>query len=169
MAGAPYLPRDLQASGVVLDDASGALEVVSPPAALSARSGVATPERQEPAIASAKEPDRPDATAAPAPPDAGDWLVREVEEMREFVRLLESTAGWRDELTRVREEVGRLRNPIQRLQTLEKFFRRATVNARDLAESFDRLKRETASGRAKGFDLDQLVSLFLKSGGRQRK
>jgi len=173
MATAPYLPRDLVTSGVVLDDTTGALEVVSRPATLAERNqgGVsAVPDTAAgvPAFAAAPAPE----AVAPGtgraerslntPSDAIEHLAREIADMREMVRLLEGTSGWREELKRVRDEVGRQRNPLRKLQVVEEFVKRATVNARELQGSFERLRKESTQG-VNGFDLDRLIALFLKS------
>jgi len=159
IASAPFLPRDLIVAGLVLDDATGSLEVVVPPASVTARQASSPPQaRAEPATSAAVS----DATAAAfhAPPE----LVREVEAIRSFVKALESTAGWREELARLRDEMERQRSALVRLTLVEKFVRRSAANAREVFAAFERLKKETASA-TRGLGPEVLIDLFRHASG----
>lgn len=178
LASSPTLPADLLLGGLLLDDTTGALEVLLPPAtAASYRGSSLSPS----AAAQAYSPD--DATPSslqaaapasggsapvresqtPAEPEEDDLadLTRELAAVKEFVATLEGTAGWREELTKLREQIDRQKSPLARVTLVEKFLRRSAVNARGVAVAFERLKREAASGR-RSFDPEDLVAVFRR-------
>jgi carbonic anhydrase len=165
ISGAPFLPADLSVAGLVLDDTSGALEVVVGP-------GVARTEAPAPISVPADrpEPPAPPTPAAPAlsgttqaPPER----TRELEAIRSFVSALETTAAWRGELAQLRAAMNKQRSPLARLTLIENFLRRSAVNAQGVHRAFERLKSETASaGRA--LDVERLIDLFRGESERTR-
>jgi carbonic anhydrase len=163
IASAAYMPADLTVAGVVLDESTGQLEIVTGPVTLAARRGARAPAPEaEPAPA----PEAP--TAPPEPPAEDDALPRrEIDDLRAFVQILEGTAGWGDELRRVRERMTRQEGLSGRISVLESFLRRATTNAREVAAAYERLKG--AATRGDGFDLGQLLRIFESSERRPRR
>ncbi len=101
---APFLPRDVAVAGVVLDDETGALEVVVRPgeAIVTMAAPAEVPATGQSAEAPAAEP--PPAAAAAAAAAAEAELPTEGEvagltaDVREFARLLGSKQRWRDDL-----------------------------------------------------------------------
>jgi carbonic anhydrase len=166
IAGAPFLPADLSVAGLLLDDTTGALEVVVNP-------GVA---RTEPPAPTPVPADRPDPPAPPTVPRAAETAVtqqplpplsREMEAIRSFVSALETTAAWRGELAQLRAAMNKQRSPLARLTLIESFLRRSAVNAKGVHSAFERLKNETVSaGRA--LDVERLIDLFRGESKRAR-
>lgn len=173
LAAAGVFPADLVAGGLLLDDTTGALEVLAHPVSIATlRSGVgATTAPASPGPVEAPtevaltvaardaEAERAESPASEGPPHE---LAREIEAVRGFVEALEATTGWREELARLRAEMDRERGVAPRLALAEKFLRRSAVNARGVAVAFEHLKRETASA-ARRIDPDELVGLFRRA------
>ena len=174
---APFLPRDLAVAGLLLDDASGGLEVVvSPgesPAVLAAPvtpsapapvfPGVSAPDVPAPAASSTPPPPvetaRPDGHPAPASPGVPrtDPLA---DAIAEFVRTLESEAGLGREMRQLRQELDRQPNPLAKLNLLESFIRRASAGSREVAGAYQRLRQQVAASRRR-WDPQELVKQFL--------
>jgi carbonic anhydrase len=204
IAGAACLPGDLTVTGLVLDDTTGALQVVVPPvrrgaaftvsadapAAEGAGDGMTAGGPGEAAAHVAAAPSAssrvaapPAATAAPPPPPAPQpgvpaaaqaggvtlppEVAREIEAIRSFVGALERSAGWRDQLARLRADVERQPRPAARLDLIEKFLQRSTTNARGVAAAYDRLRNQTAES-LRGPALDRVLDLFRSRGGTRR-
>ena len=139
LAAAPYLPGDLLVAGVVLDDATGALDVVSPTASLADRRVMLPSFASESYASDANSDEVGSAPAGVATPDSarGGSEVKStasrsgvggaMNDLREFVRVLESTAGWKEELSRTRAEIAKEKSSLVKLELLERFLRRATV------------------------------------------
>jgi carbonic anhydrase len=165
ISAAPFLPADLSVGGLLLDDTTGALEVVVGPDAARTEAPAAAgvpadrPEPPPPPTPALPEPLGP----TQAPPD----LSREMEAIRSFVSALETTAAWRGELAQLRTALYKQRSPLARLTLIEGFLRRSAVNARGVHGAFERLKSETVSaGRA--LDIERLIDLFRGESKRAR-
>jgi len=158
IASAPFLPRDVTLAGLVLDDASGALELVVRPGTIPVPAAAPAPT-PEPAAA-VREPPRggPPPSAASAEP-----LAAELEAIRSFLASLESAAGWREELARLRSDLERQGGAAARLGLVEKFLRRSAGTARGVASAFERLVQET-DARGLPTSADRLLDLFRRAG-----
>jgi len=174
---APFLPRDLAVGGLLLDDASGTLEVVfSPGESPAVLAAPVTPSAPAPVFPGVSAPDvpAPTASAAPLPPPAGtarpgghpapappgsrtDPLADAV---AEFVRTLESEAGLGREMRQLRQELDRQPNPLAKLNLLESFIRRASAGSREVAGAYQRLRQQVAASRHR-WDPQELVKQFL--------
>jgi hypothetical protein len=163
ISAAPFLPRDLTVAGLVLDDATGALElvvapgVVAPAAAPPAVPATTAPPAEQPELA----PPTTQAAAETTPPG----LSRELDAIRSFVLALETTTVWRQDLARLRADMDRQKGPLARLALIEKFLRRSATNARGVHLAFERLKKETVSA-SPALEAEHLVDLFR--GGSKR-
>ena len=176
---APFLPRDLTVAGLLLDDASGTLEVVvSPgesPAALTAPvtpsapapdfPGVPAPEDTAAPAASAPSPPPHAEAARPAtppghPPAAAPRTDPVADAVAEFVRTLEMEAGLGREMRQLRQELDRQPNPLAKLNLLESFIRRASAGSREVAGAYQRLRQQLAASRRR-WDPQELVKQFL--------
>ncbi len=133
----PFLPRDLSVSGLLLDDATGALSVVVEPAkpvgvaAGPVEVGARSPAEPGPAA----ETEAAEATAQPRPPDP----------ILDLIRTLESKAGLRDEWRRVRAEISRQENPLQRLRALQKFILKASEDSKEVEAAVEKVMLEAKS------------------------
>ena len=156
IASAPFLPKDLILAGLVLDDATGALDVVVQPG---------TPVAAAPTSEHAPEP-APERSAAPETHTPTDPLAGELEAIRSFVASLENAAGWREDLARLRSEMERQRSPAARLGLVERFLRRSAGSARGVAAAFERLVKETGPGGGPR-RAERLLDLFLRSGKKE--
>ncbi len=157
IASAPFLPKDLTLAGVVLDDTTGALEVVVRPGTASVASVPTSEHSQEPE----SERSTPLETHAPADPLAG-----EIEAIRTFIASLEDAAGWREDLARLRSEMERQKTHGARLGLVEKFLLRSAGNARGVAAAFERLRTETDAGGLR-LRAEKLVDLFRRAGTKE--
>jgi len=153
---APYLPRDLAVSGAVLDDTTGALEVVDRSAEAVAGVSVEEPREQE-------QDQDGDHDREPAPPSetvgsgGTEPLVLAIEH---FARTLRSKAKWREGLQQLHEELGRQSNPVVKFNILESFAKRAGADSADVRVAFERLKRAAAARPQ--FDAGEFVRLFQR-------
>lgn len=145
---APFLPHDLSLAGLVLDDTTGALEVVVKPGEI--------PERAPPAADT-----RPNEISAPEAADEGtDPLLDAVQG---FVRSLQSTQRWRDEVKQLRQQLERERNPLAKLGLLENVARKAAAESKDVREAFARVQREASTSKHRA--PEELVRLFRQLTG----
>jgi carbonic anhydrase len=165
ISGSPFLPRDLTVAGLVLDDTTGALEVVVAP-------GVAAPvaaTAPNPApLADDHVPPLP--STVPQPEGRGGAggppvLSQELDAIRSFLAALETTAVWREELAQLRANMGRQKTPLARLELVEKFLNRSAANVRGVRAAFEHLKRETVSAR-RALEAEDLADLFRGASGR---
>jgi len=149
---APFLPKDLSIAGLLLDDTTGALEVVVKP---GERATVAAlPEEPAPAQPAAPPAGAAESAAPPAPPK--DPLSDAVQG---FVRSVTSTGRWREEMTRLKQEIAIQRNPLAKLGLLERFARKVGNESREARDAFARVQREaSASGRLR--DPQELLRIF---------
>jgi carbonic anhydrase len=149
---APFLPKDLSVAGLVLDDATGALEVVVKPGENATVPPL--PEEPEMAVAGAAEPPpAPEPVPAPVPKDPLADAVHG------FVRSVTSTGRWREEMTRLKQEIAIQRNPLAKLGLLERFARKVGNESREARDAFARVQREaSASGRLR--DPQELLRIF---------
>lgn len=184
---APFLPRDLEISGVLLDDTTGEIEAVVRPGeviqGVVVSAATTVPGSVEAAAAAA-----PGASpAAPAPPAAGPpappilgasaapgvdapWLKpvgasapvapRDplVEAVTQIADVLRVRAGWRDELRALRTEIDRQHNPLVQLAVLESFVKKVAADSREVHTAIDRLKKELGTaGSRKPAEVIQLL------------
>jgi hypothetical protein len=143
------LPKDLRVAGLLLDDATGALEVAVQPGEIPAVGVTApvTPSPPEPAT-QVPAPGAEPAAAGPAPPPpakppapaeaAQDPMAAAI---ASFIQTRESKAGLGQDLRRLRLELERQQNPIVKFGLLESFIRRA---AADLAYDIQKNKTSQA-------------------------
>jgi carbonic anhydrase len=157
---APFLPRDVSVAGVVLDEPTGALEVVLRPGELPGAGTAppemaallgANPEAELEAAFAGPPPEEPAPPAAAPParpgpvPAAADPLAQSVDA---FVATLRARAHWRDALRRLRVELDKPGSPLAKVRMLESFARQAGGEAQDVVEAFERVKRQaTGAGR----------------------
>ncbi len=179
LRAAASLPRDLEIGGLVLDDTTGALEViVRPDEALpgAAAAGAVLPgdhaERESSAAQETreaheepekrqapKEPRRVTASAgAPTAPD----IAKLLSSAGSLVQALEAQAAWRHEVRRLRSELHAERNPLARVRLIEAFVRKAVAESREVAAALDRLKRE-AQGAHVPLDESLLIELVRRA------
>jgi carbonic anhydrase len=141
---AAFLPRDLSVAGLMLDDTSGALQVIVAP-------GEPAPPPVAPQEAPAAEPAKPEAPREP---------------LEALFDLIRSKAGIQEELRRVRAHVAAEPNPVARLLIVEKFLRKACENSGDVALAFESAMRSLeAEGRRPSREaILDLVRRFLHEG-----
>jgi len=159
ITGATFLPRDLSVSGAVLDDRTGAIELV----VRDGRPiGSASPSSDE--SDAEEEPERePRAAAEPeSSPERGataaDELGPFVGAIADVVQKLEHQSKWRYELKSLREQLSGTSSPLARFRALETFLRHAAGDSREVAQSLARLRHELhASGGALPETLTQLL------------
>jgi carbonic anhydrase len=181
LRAASVLPRDLAIAGAVLDDASGALELVVEP---GERVVVAVPAPAASSVpveagasaglkASVPAPASVPPVAAPLPGgeilpwEVEDGLVRSVEAVRGFLRALEAK-GPRSAVARLRYELGRETRPLAQLVLLEEFVRHAAGDSRDVVQAFEELRREAAAASG-SFTLPELIDLFRRGPARDHR
>jgi carbonic anhydrase len=154
---APFLPGDLSVAGLVLDDTTGALEVVVKP---GERAEIAAAPAHGPAPAQAPAPAPSASPAPPAPPPARAALSDPLAEaVHGFVHLLESTGRWREAIVQLRMDIAAQRSPRARLGLLERFAREVGAQSAEVRSAFARVQREaSAAGRLR--DPQELLRLF---------
>lgn len=157
---ASFIPRDLVVAGAVLDDATGALEVVLQPG-----------EAPAPAPEAAAPPEGAAAESQPAPPAGSTTPAEpaEAEDRREsdpflsamtsFVRTLEDEAGLRRELRELGAEMDRQPSPIVKLGLLESFIRKSAARSKSVADAYAELRREVAAA-SRRWDSQEVVRFF---------
>jgi len=156
---APFLPRDVSVSGAVLDDSSGAIEVVPRPGDLpSATVPVAGDEPVPPA---SPEP----AAAGPDEPETAGPTERKeplIEAARRFVNTLGSQARWRHEVQSLRQSLGQNTGVATKFKILEKLAERVGSNSREVTEAFEHLEREASgTGRPDNETIVRIVQRIL--------
>jgi carbonic anhydrase len=173
---ATLLPPDIRVSGLLLDDATGALTLVTaagatagvtahagamePAGATDLAEGAAPPEAAGPGDVQAAAARGPRAAQA-ARPAASPRPDPVPEAARTLARAL-SAGRWRDELDRLRADLDRQRDPFAQVAMVEGFVRRAAAESRAVGEAFERLKREAAPhGRRPG--PREIVDLFRRA------
>jgi carbonic anhydrase len=163
---APFLPKDLSVAGLLLDDATGALEVVVKP---GERPVVPQPVEEAPAKApspAAMAP--PPAPATPAVPPAKPMPASDpdplLDALRDFLRTLEGTQRWGGEIRDLKRELASQKNPLVKLGLLEKVARRAGSESKEARDALSRLQRE-ASATARLRDPRELSRLFAELTG----
>lgn len=144
IVGSAFLPHDVVVSGVVLDDTTGALELVTREArASTAAASISTPaETLEPEHDHDHDHEaQAEPAASPAPPvlvaDETDQLVQA---LVGAVRKVEGQAKWRAETQLLRQQLAETRNPLARFRLLESFLRRVAGDSRDVARSLEQLR-----------------------------
>jgi carbonic anhydrase len=156
LLAAPVLPRDLSVSGLLLDDASGALDVV-------VRPGEAPAVIAALAVAPAPQP----AEATVAVPAQGHEQRRApaetaslAEPLAELVALLGSKRELGAGLHRIRAELERSKGAPARLKLIEGFLRDAAAQDEDLADAYSSLRQRMAETRGQ-WDPKEIVAHFL--------
>jgi carbonic anhydrase len=185
---APFLPRDLVVSGLLLDDATGVVSVVVRPdegvetGTLPATAASFTPQHGDAASSSATptfdqgHQAAPAHAAAPAareappplPADQGLTLARAVVALKSFLQTIESKSVWSGALQQLRADIQRERNPAARVTLIRAFLRRAAADSRDVLDAFEVL-REAAAAAEPLVDRQALVDLFRPPSSRERR
>ncbi|MBP7148206.1 MAG: carbonic anhydrase [Acidobacteria bacterium] len=148
---AAFFPRDLVVAGAVLDDSTGALEVVVQPGQpVPDEAPPAEPEHSVPipahgAPAQAEEAPAPPGAAPGARPPAE--FERLAASMRRLLHVLESNAHWRDDVRRMRAELAQQRNPLVRYRIVEEFAREAAGSSREVAHELEGMRRDFEAAR----------------------
>src|SRR5262245_35412650 len=140
---APFLPKDLSVAGLVLDDATGALDVVARPGEVPAPEPRAADAATVPTPAHGPLP-TPDPRAAESDRSQGpsDPLLDAV---RDFVVTIQGSARWRGDLRNLKRALDAQPNPMAKFGLLETFARRAGTESLAAREAFARVKREVSS------------------------
>jgi carbonic anhydrase len=189
---AAFVPKDVRVGGMVLDETTGALELVIRPEQEIAGAGHAGAASAPPSVvppASAPPPGPPPrspaptttrAGAAPPPPPAaprkkgagaatGNPRLSQTRALlaaaNDFLTAIDAKEHWKRDVENLRRELGQRQDPRQRLELLDAFARRLGAESREVAESFARLRKEIA---AAGHDpAAQLLSVFHHLGRRR--
>ncbi len=153
IAGAPFLPRDLGIAGAVLDDASGALELVLRPG--DPIPGQAPGNERKPAAAR-PEPEVPEPPPKPpaasaggdAPPDAdgvppipADALHPALAPLHQAVERL-AIGSKVDDLRRLAKAVDTEVYPQTKLALIRRFVQRAAAESPETRQAFALLERQ---------------------------
>jgi carbonic anhydrase len=174
LRSAPFLPRDLVVSGFVLDEETGAVDlVVRPDEAVAAATPAPPAHASEAGHGEPPPQPAPHAHAAPrkerapgqAPPPLPGGHVPDValtdgmEALSAFLDEVEQVSVWRGALRQLRSDLAREHHPVARLRLVESFMRRAGSDARHARESFEHLRNAAVAGHH-AVTVDSLVSLF---------
>ncbi len=159
IAEAPFLPPGLGIAGAVLDDASGALEMVLRPddplpGQAPGKTREPPPSRPsaapapEPAGAQAAEAETQAAGASPgavppggAPPIPAEALHPALGDLRQSVLELAAGTGI-DDLRHLSRAVRTEVYPMNKLALLQRFFQRAAADSPEVQQAFDLLQRQ---------------------------
>jgi len=164
---APFLPQDITVAGVVLDDESGALEVVVRPGeTVVAKTAPAHEPPSGPAAETAASAPAPGPAAASQPAVDGE-VATLTHDVAEFVRLLGSKQRWRGDLETLAGELGRSHHPLVKFRMLESIARRAGAESREVLDAFERVKRSVVTAR-QSFESEDLYKLFRRFVGKQK-
>ncbi len=157
IAGAPFLPRDLKVAGAVLDDTSGALEMILRPGA--PLPGQAPGSTREPSDAGPEAP-------APVPPIPSAALHPALGELRLIAERL-AASGKIDDLRRLRSAVKTEVYPLTKLALLRRFVQRATADSPEVQKAFALLQSqvEGAGHELAAKTLGELFGSLLHPGG----
>jgi carbonic anhydrase len=178
LRAAPILPRDLEISGVLLDDATGALTVVVRPdeavPGVAAPAGAGTaPEPETPHEAEAQaapEPASPPAAPTPAAPEPARGAIpspapdlkRLIGATVSLVQTIESHATWQRAIRQLRTDLQAEKNPLTRARLIESFLRKAVADSREVAAAVEQVRQE-AQGARVGLDDRLLVELLRRA------
>lgn len=175
IVNAPFLPPDVTVAGMVLDDTTGELDLVTRDA--RATSSLASQpfaptagedergEDDEPA----DEPEREQEQEGAGGSDSGaapDDLSSLVDALAGVVRKVEAQKKWRYESETLRQQLAQTRNPLAQFRLLETFLRRVAGDSRDVARSIERL-RDELSRPEHGRFAESLARLLGPLSGRQ--
>jgi carbonic anhydrase len=159
---ARFFPPDVSVSGLVLDDASGELEVVvrdGRPVSSPAPPPLAEEPALEPEPAREEEiPSRSPGHESVAP--AAHDVTPVVDAIADVVQSIEAQGKWRYESQILREQLARTRNPVAQFRLIEGFLRRATGDSREVLHALDRLRGELAAARPEA--LPRPLARFLR-------
>jgi len=177
LRGASCLPRDLEVGGLVLDDATGALEVVVRPDEVVSAPQEVVPLQAEPAphareaARDASEPRAPEPQVPQARPAgaskpeathqgqaAAADLAKLVASAASLVQVIEAHSTWRYEIRRLRAELHAERNPLSRVRLIDGFVRKAVTDSREVAAALERLKRDAQGAK---IQLDEALLMEL--------
>jgi carbonic anhydrase len=159
---ATLLPPDLEVTGLLLNDESGALEIL---VATDSRGAAEPTMFGERPTSAAQKPAPPQAAQRPASAPATHQPATRPDPVPEaahsLARLL-SAARWRDDLRNLRADLDIQRDPFSQIAMVEKFIRKAAGESRAVGEAFERLKREAfPAGRRPG--PHEVVELFRRA------
>ncbi len=151
IAAAPFMPKDLLVGGVVLDDTTGALEVVVRPGAVAPTPATTAPPPKE--------------TAVPpvAPPPAAAAEVKNdplVAAIAGLVDSLESAAGLQPQLRALRAEIQAQPDARVKLRFIETFLQQAAADSEEVARAYTRFRQQAAAARRR-WNPEDLVRHFL--------
>ena len=141
VAAAPYLPRDVRISGLVLDDTTGHLTVVARQEAKE--SAEETEEREAQQLQQpqqAQQTQKADEPAAAAP--ALDEVMAGLDH---WIKVVETKAAWKKEVQILRKDLAAQPGAIARLKRLEAFARKASGESKEMIRIFDQIKGELKS------------------------
>lgn len=145
---APFLPKDVTVSGVVLDEETGALEVIVRPGTAPGSGVTSAPpartESEERTLADLEttKPSPPPTVPPPVPtpaPQSADPLDAAIDG---FVQVLRQAAGGKAELVKLRHQIEAQPTAMQRIRAIEEIAMRSGPQATQIAAAFSRLKRE---------------------------
>ena len=177
IASAPFLPQDLVVAGVVLNDETGAIEVVVRPGEVKTRAEMTIepqaraqeqeeetePEHDESGTTETAEPQ----VAASAGGEGDSALGELAKDVSDFTTLLRGKQRWRNDLELLEGELARSHSPLVKFRMLETLAKRAGAESREVMDAFERLKRSAIAAR-QGFDKEGLYRLFQRFARRSK-
>ncbi len=160
--GAAFMPVDLETAGFVLDDESGAIEVVATPDQHTTTTGVVEADRIAAERAAEHEVCAGDPPAA-APAIEGSRAHGSVDPLVEaavgFVKALQTRVDWRSDIRKLQHDLRRQSSPLEKLRQLEAFARHRGTDSAEIARAFDQLRRASAGPRG-AVDPDAIFKLI---------
>ena len=180
IASAPYLPKDVSVSGFVLDEATGALQLVQrgeaeeaeplpaeaevvPPAGPQASATITPPTIVAPGAASHPSPAPTSATTVPPTPEMDALMAG----LGQWLGQLEGKRQWRGQVAQLRQDLAMAPSVKDRLNLLETFARRASNDSRDVIRAFERIKQQVAATPS-GKIPEELLRFFQRWSGGTR-
>jgi hypothetical protein len=158
VAAAPYLAKDVTISGVVLDDATGALTLVARQEAKGPAEALA-PEAEAEVAAGAAAPAE---AVAPHPTPQLDLLMTG---LGQWLSALETKATWKQEVQKLRRALAATPGALARLKLLEHFARKASGDSKEMIRAFEQIRHQVQSAPT-GKVPETLVRFFHRwSGG----
>ncbi|HEX5043771.1 MAG TPA: carbonic anhydrase [Candidatus Polarisedimenticolaceae bacterium] len=178
IAAAPYLPKDVAVSGLVLDETTGALtlvqrgEAAETPVAPVDSEKVVPPEVPQGATATITPPtivapgasSRASTPAAPPPSPEMDALMAG---LGQWLGQLEAKRQWRGQVAQLRQDLAMAPSVKDRLSLLETFARKASNDSRDVIRAFERIKQQVAA-MPSGKIPEELLRFFQRWSGGTR-
>lgn len=152
IANAPYLPRDLEIAGGVLDEASGRIEIVVTPAEAAtvappvAEASGAAEEEREPETAPAATPRRPPPPPPPSPVALPPEVADNLRVLAKAVERATSKSGLRQEVDQLRQELAGEPHPVRQLALVQSFLRQTAAETQAARVALGNLHREAQRG-----------------------